>query len=290
MRGFDQRINRTFNGEEFTNPIVAELEEEKALVKECVPLNANKEKIDTLKGVFFLSVPDTPQLEDVAEALAQHLNLEFNPFLYAGTYADLSDVFASPKYIRISERAYSLADDNDIVSVLEETKEKLGFKAVDDVVAVKPLVYLVSRDFSALGENEKELEEKKKRFVADCYSFPLVPINNEGESDEKTVLANYQMIEASDFVMANLNPLNADEPDSQTCLEVGYALAKGKPVIGYAKNAHPKVQRLRLVQSTPASALSNMLLYHPSFYFVEGGFSEAMSKAIGIYNKEEKSI
>jgi nucleoside 2-deoxyribosyltransferase len=45
-------------------------------------------------------------------------------------------------------------------------------------------------------------------------------------------------------VLANLNPFRGDEPDSGTCVEIGYALALGKPVIGYAEDLRPLRERL----------------------------------------------
>ncbi len=45
--------------------------------------------------------------------------------------------------------------------------------------------------------------------------------------------ANIALIEQSDCVMANLNPFRGLEPDSGTVFEVGYAVAKGKPVWVY---------------------------------------------------------
>lgn len=56
--------------------------------------------------------------------------------------------------------------------------------------------------------------------------------------------SNLQRIAAADAVLANLNPFRGDEPDSGTCVEVGYALALGKTVIGYADDLRPLRERL----------------------------------------------
>ena len=45
--------------------------------------------------------------------------------------------------------------------------------------------------------------------------------------------ANIRMIQEADAVLANLNPFRGAEPDSGTAFEVGYAVARGIPVIGY---------------------------------------------------------
>jgi nucleoside 2-deoxyribosyltransferase len=56
--------------------------------------------------------------------------------------------------------------------------------------------------------------------------------------------SNLQRIAAADAVLANLNPFRGAEPDSGTCVEIGYALALGKIVIGYADDLRPLRERL----------------------------------------------
>jgi len=53
--------------------------------------------------------------------------------------------------------------------------------------------------------------------------------------------ANIALIEQADCVMANLNPFRGLEPDSGTVFEVGYAVAKGKPVWVYTEQVQPLV-------------------------------------------------
>lgn len=55
---------------------------------------------------------------------------------------------------------------------------------------------------------------------------------------------NLRLIGEADAVLANLNPFRGDEPDSGTCVEIGYALALGKTVIGYASDLRPLRERL----------------------------------------------
>lgn len=54
--------------------------------------------------------------------------------------------------------------------------------------------------------------------------------------------ANIALIEASDLVMANGNPFRGHEPDSGTAFEVGYAIAKGKPVWIYTDQQRSLVE------------------------------------------------
>ena len=57
--------------------------------------------------------------------------------------------------------------------------------------------------------------------------------------------ANVAHIERCDAVLANLDFFRGAEPDSGTCFEVGYAVARGKPVIGYVPEAGSFAQRIR---------------------------------------------
>jgi nucleoside 2-deoxyribosyltransferase len=57
--------------------------------------------------------------------------------------------------------------------------------------------------------------------------------------------ANIAHIECCDAVLANLDFFRGPEPDSGTCFEVGYAIARGKPVVGYVPEEGSLAQRIR---------------------------------------------
>ncbi len=57
--------------------------------------------------------------------------------------------------------------------------------------------------------------------------------------------ANIAHIDACDAVLAHLNGFRGAEPDSGTCFEVGYAVARGKPVVGYVAEGGTLAERLR---------------------------------------------
>jgi nucleoside 2-deoxyribosyltransferase len=74
----------------------------------------------------------------------------------------------------------------------------------------------------------------------------LVPLDDDVPATAAAIYrSNLQHIAAADAVLANLNPFRGDEPDSGTCVEIGYALALGKLVIGYADDLRPLRERLR---------------------------------------------
>jgi nucleoside 2-deoxyribosyltransferase len=57
--------------------------------------------------------------------------------------------------------------------------------------------------------------------------------------------ANVAHIAACDAVLANLDFFRGAEPDSGTSFEVGYAVARGKPVIGYVPEGGSYAERIR---------------------------------------------
>lgn len=57
--------------------------------------------------------------------------------------------------------------------------------------------------------------------------------------------ANVALIEQADGVLANLDFFRGAEPDSGTCFEVGYAVAQGKPVVGYVPEQGSLAERIR---------------------------------------------
>jgi len=72
----------------------------------------------------------------------------------------------------------------------------------------------------------------------------LIPLDERQDSASGLYRHNLKLIEEADAMLANLNPFRGTEPDSGTCVEIGYALALGKPVIGYAAMLMPMRDRL----------------------------------------------
>ena len=72
----------------------------------------------------------------------------------------------------------------------------------------------------------------------------LIPLDGRKTEAVGIYRNNLRLISEADAVLANLNPFRGSEPDSGTCVEIGYALALGKPVIGYADDLRPMRERL----------------------------------------------
>ena len=79
----------------------------------------------------------------------------------------------------------------------------------------------------------------------ECGHQALVPLDEARATAGDIYRNNLRLIAEADAVLANLNPFRGDEPDSGTCVEIGYALALGKRVIGYADDLRPLRERLR---------------------------------------------
>lgn len=94
-----------------------------------------------------------------------------------------------------------------------------------------------------------------RRLVALCAEFgcegvfpleaqlPALPA--QAELARHIYEANVAKIDACDAVLANLDFFRGPEPDSGTCFEVGYAVARGKAVIGYVPEEGTFAARIR---------------------------------------------
>jgi nucleoside 2-deoxyribosyltransferase len=83
-----------------------------------------------------------------------------------------------------------------------------------------------------------------RALCSDAGHEALIPLDGAEIGAEGIYRNNLRLIEAADAVLANLNPFRGAEPDSGTCVEIGYALARGKAVIGYAESLTPLRERL----------------------------------------------
>lgn len=98
-----------------------------------------------------------------------------------------------------------------------------------------------------------EAQQHGRRMQAVCAQqgfeglFPLdaeIPATPQGQS-LAIYHANCQLIHRADAVVANLRDFRGFEPDSGTVWEVSYALALGKPVVGYCPTAATAAERLQ---------------------------------------------
>lgn len=90
--------------------------------------------------------------------------------------------------------------------------------------------------------------EHARRLCRQAGHEALIPLDGVETTAAGIYHANIGLIRAADAVLANLNPFRGCEPDSGTCVEVGFALALGKPVTGYLEGTESTVERVGRVQ------------------------------------------
>jgi len=93
-------------------------------------------------------------------------------------------------------------------------------------------------------------EEARRACHAAGHSA-LVPLDGVETTAAGIYYANIGLIRAADAVIANLNPFRGCEPDSGTCVEVGFALALGKPVLGYLSIEEGTTERVARLAGAP---------------------------------------
>lgn len=110
-------------------------------------------------------------------------------------------------------------------------------------------IYLAG--FDVFRSDALEYGKRLSRACAQRGLVGLYPLDNtapQGLTAHDTAAwiyrSNIALIERADAVMANLNPFRGHEPDSGTAFEVGYAVARGKPVWGYLDDTRDIVSRV----------------------------------------------
>lgn len=96
--------------------------------------------------------------------------------------------------------------------------------------------------------------EASRSLCAGQGHVALIPLDGVETTAAGIYQANIELIRRADAVLANLEPFRGCEPDSGTCVEVGFALALGKPVIGYLQTRETVVGRVARIEG---AALEN---------------------------------
>lgn len=93
--------------------------------------------------------------------------------------------------------------------------------------------------------------DKARALCAAAGFKALVPLDGDARTAAGIYAQNVVFIHSADVVAANLNPFRGAEPDSGTCFEVGFALALGKPVVGYVDDLASTTERVARWQGVP---------------------------------------
>lgn len=103
-------------------------------------------------------------------------------------------------------------------------------------------VYLAGPD---VFHPEAERLAEAQKTLCRAYGFePLHPIDQPTLAAETIFQVNLGMLCQAEAVVANLNPFRGAEVDSGTAFEVGFAIARGIPVIGYVASAETLAERV----------------------------------------------
>lgn len=149
-------------------------------------------------------------------------------------------------------------------------------------------IYLAGPD--VFRPDALEWAEASRKLLDAHEHQALIPLDNTETSASGIFAANMALIDSADAVLANLNPFRGHEPDSGTCFEIGYAIAKGKIVVGYLDDARPQLEKLSDAYQLSARGttvdpdgltienfgLPVNLMLGVSCRIVQGGLSEAL--------------
>ncbi|WP_153111624.1 nucleoside 2-deoxyribosyltransferase [Propionivibrio limicola] len=104
-------------------------------------------------------------------------------------------------------------------------------------------VYLAGPD---VFHKEAPVLAEKHKALCRLYGFePHHPFDQPIPTAGNIFQTNIDLIRRADAVVANLNPFRGTEVDSGTAFEVGFAIALGKPVVGYIGKAETQMQRIQ---------------------------------------------
>ena len=110
-------------------------------------------------------------------------------------------------------------------------------------------IYLAGPD--VFRQDAADWAEVARRQCTAAGHRALVPLDGVETTAPGIYAANIALLREADAVLANLNPFRGCEPDSGTCVEVGFALALGKPVVGYIGRDESTVARVGRLGGTP---------------------------------------
>lgn len=140
-------------------------------------------------------------------------------------------------------------------------------------------IYLAG--FDVFAPDAIQRGAKMKMMCAEKGFIGLYPFDNEADTAQEIFAGNCGLIDSADIVIANLNSFRGEEPDSGTCFEVGYAVAKGKTVYGYVSDARSLRKKLGEQDENGFSVedfgLPLNLMLACSARIVEGDFAAALT-------------
>ncbi len=124
--------------------------------------------------------------------------------------------------------------------------------------------------------------ERARAACAAAGHQALVPLDGVETTATGIFDANIDLIRSADAVLANLNPFRGCEPDSGTCVEVGFALALGKQVIGYLASNETTTERVARWQGQPLADRDGRLVDHDGLHVEDFGLRLNLMLAVAL--------
>lgn len=111
-------------------------------------------------------------------------------------------------------------------------------------------VYLAGPD--VFSPDARQRLNTKERICEQLGLIPLNPVDNDGEvpedSPQKQALAIYRgnlaKMEQSHAILANITPFRGPHMDPGTAFEIGFFIARGKPVVCYSESIEDLADRV----------------------------------------------
>lgn len=125
-----------------------------------------------------------------------------------------------------------------------------------------------------------------KRFLNKYGHEGLYPLDNQYSTAAEIIQGNYNLIDDCDLVIANCNSFRGLEPDSGTCCEIGYAIAKGKKIICYLDDNRSQVEKIGAVDKNGYYVedfnypINIMMAAHKNVKIINGDFYTAVMSII----------
>src|SRR5882672_11724384 len=119
-----------------------------------------------------------------------------------------------------------------------------------------PLVYLAGPD--VFRPDHARVFAERESICRRHGLRPLVPLANEAKTAADIYASNLELLDRCDAVVANLTPFRGPHCDVGTAWEIGYAVARGTPVVGFSHSTQRLAERVAVRSSEPLTDSSGM--------------------------------
>jgi nucleoside 2-deoxyribosyltransferase len=105
-----------------------------------------------------------------------------------------------------------------------------------------PKIYLAGPD--VFHPKQEHIFAERIRVCRDYGISPLIPMDDSVKTPEDIYESNISLLQSSDAVIANITPFRGPHCDVGTAFELGYAIARSKPVWAFSDSCEPLICRV----------------------------------------------